>query len=100
MATDLDGSVADGGFAGEHEGIGAVPDGVGDIGGFGAGGSGAGGHGFEHLGGDDDGHEGASGGGDDAALGDGDFGGADFDAEVAAGDHGAVGGVDESSRGR
>ena len=34
---DLDRVTADGGFGGEHEGIGTVPDGVGDVGRFGAG---------------------------------------------------------------
>ena len=92
---DFNRVTADGGLGGEHEGVGAVPDGVGDVGGFGAGRSLALDHGFEHLGGDDDGQEGASGGFDDAPLEDGNLGRPGFDAEVAAGDHDAIGDGDD-----
>ena len=62
-------------------------------------GAGAPDHAFEHLGGDDHGSEGAVAGVDDAALEDGHFGCANFDAEVAAGDHCAIGGVDDFGEG-
>jgi len=48
------GVFADGGFAAEHDGVGLLEDGVGDIGDFGAVGMGLD-HAFEHVGGDDDG---------------------------------------------
>src|ERR1700693_4206256 len=50
----LDGILSAGGFGGEHDGVGAVKNGVGHVGGFGAGGAGIFRHGFEHLGGGDD----------------------------------------------
>ena len=50
----LDGVLADAGLAGEHDRVGAVHDGVGDVGGLGAGGAGVVDHRVEHLGGDDD----------------------------------------------
>ena len=51
----FDGMPSDGGLAGEHERVGAVPDRIGDIGGFSASWPGAGGHRFQHLGGNDHG---------------------------------------------
>ena len=51
----FDGVLAGGGLAGEHDGVGAVVDGVGDVGGFGAGGARVFDHRLEHLGGGDDG---------------------------------------------
>ena len=87
----FDGIFAGGGFAGEHDGVGAVVDGVGDVGGLGAGGARVLDHGLEHLGGGDDGLAVLGGAADDVLLDGGDFFGRDFDAEVAAGDHDAVG---------
>ena len=45
--------LARGGLAGEHDGAAAVVDGVGHVGGLGAGGAGLVNHGFQHLGGGD-----------------------------------------------
>ena len=92
---DFYGMASDCGLGGEHEGIGAVPDGVGDIGGLGAGRTLALDHRLEHLSGDDDRQQGASGGFDDLSLEHGHFGRANFDAQVAAGDHDAVGDGDD-----
>ena len=50
----FDGILADGRFAGEHDGVGAVVDGVGHVGDFGAGGARILDHRLEHLGGGDD----------------------------------------------
>ena len=82
---------ADGGFAAEHDGVGLFVDRVGDIGDFGPGGHGGFDHAFEHVGGDDDGFADAEAGFDDAPLDDGQFLVGDFDAEIAARDHDAVG---------
>lgn len=94
-ADGFDGVFADAGFAGEHDGVGAVDDGVGDVGGFCAGGAGVVDHRVEHLGGDDDGFGVALGEFDGALLDDGDLFEGHFDAEVAAGDHDAVEGGDD-----
>ena len=91
MATDFDGILAGGTFGGEHDGVGAVVDGVGDVGGFGASGARVVDHRLEHLGGGDDGLAVLGGAADDVLLDGGDFFGRDFDAEIAAGDHDAVG---------
>src|SRR5207249_1544073 len=47
----LDGVLADGSFGGEHDCVGAVVNGVGDVAHLGAGGSGVLDHRFQHLGG-------------------------------------------------
>lgn len=94
-ADGFDGVFADAGFAGEHDGVGAVDDGVGDVGGFGAGGPGVVDHRVEHLGGDDDGLGVALGELDGSLLDDRDLFQGHFDAEVAAGDHDAVEGGDD-----
>ncbi|CAM5311218.1 hypothetical protein SHIRM173S_11288 [Streptomyces hirsutus] len=86
---------ADAGFAGEHDGVGAVDDGVGDVGGFGAGGASVADHRVEHLSGDDDRFGVAFGEFDGALLNDGDLFEWHFDAEVSAGDHDAVEGGDD-----
>ena len=91
MATVSTGYLPAAGFAGEHDGGGAVVDGVGDVGGFGAGGPRILDHGFEHLGGGDDGLAIFSRAANDVLLDGGNFLGRNFDAEVAAGDHDAVG---------
>ena len=91
MATDSHGIFAYGRFAGEHDGVGAVVDGVGHVGDFGARGPRILDHGFEHLRGSDDGLGVLGGAADDVLLNGGDFFRRNFDAEVAAGHHDAVG---------
>ena len=89
-ADGLDGVLARGGLAGEHDGRGTVVDGVRHVGDLRAGGSRVRDHALEHFGGHDDplaefpalGHE--------QFLDGGDFREGDLDAEVAAGDHDAV----------
>ncbi len=87
----LDGIFAGGAFGGEHDGVGAVVDGVGDVGGLGASGARVLDHGLEHLGGGDDGFAVLGGAADDVLLDGGDLFGRDFDAEISAGDHDGVG---------
>ena len=87
----LDGVVARGGFAGEHDAVGAVEDGVGDVGGLRAGGAGRAGHGLEHLSGGDDELAGFVAALDHALLREEDLLHANLHAEVAARDHDAVG---------
>ena len=87
----FDGILAGGGFGGEHDGVGAVIDGVGDVGGFGARGARVVDHRLEHLRGGDDGLAVLGGAADDVLLDGRDFLRRNFDAEVAAGDHDAVG---------
>src|SRR5208282_1208852 len=82
---------ADGGFAAEHDGVGLLEHGVGDIRDLGARRHGRFNHAFEHVRGDDDGFADPQARFDDAALDDGQFLIRDFDAEVAARDHDAVG---------
>src|SRR5690606_8154046 len=91
----LDGVLADAGLAGEHDGVGALEDGVGDVGGLGAGGARRGDHRFEHLGGDDDGPGLLAAQFDGALLDHRHLFEGQFDAEVAAGDHDAVEGGDD-----
>lgn len=86
----LDGVFADARLAGEHHRVGAVDDGVGDVGRFRAGGPGVVDHRVEHLGGDDDRLRVALRELDRALLHDGHLLQRHFDAEVAAGDHDAV----------
>jgi hypothetical protein len=90
------GVLAAGGLAGEHDAVGAVVDGVGDVAGLGAGGSGRVDHRLEHLGGHDDRHLVAPGGLDHLLLDDGHALGGEFDAEVAASDHDAVGDLEDA----
>ena len=80
-----------GGFGGEHDGVGAVENGVGHVAGLGARGARVFDHRFEHLGGGDDGLAPGGGAANDVLLNDGNFFGRHFDAEVAAGDHDSVG---------
>src|SRR5271166_1821029 len=86
----FDGIFSGSGFCGEHHGVGAVEDGVGDVGGFGARGAGILGHGFEHLGGGDNRTAEFTGAGNDIFLDNGNFFRIHFDAEISAGDHDAV----------
>ena len=96
MATASTGYLPAADLGGEHDGVGAVVDGVGDVGGFGAGGARVVDHGFEHLGGGDDGLAILGGAADDVLLDGGDFFGRDFDAEIAARDHDAVGDFEDA----
>ncbi|MDB6124928.1 MAG: cation transport ATPase [Pedosphaera sp.] len=89
------GIFANGGFAAEHDGVGLFEDGIGDIGHFRAGGHGRINHAFEHVGGDNDGTANVQAGLYDATLDDGKFFVGDFDAEVATGNHNAVGSADD-----
>ncbi len=84
------------GFAREHDGVGTVEDGVGDVADFGAGGAALLDHGFEHFGGDDDGSRALDGFVDHHLLQDGDACRADLDAEVSASDHDDVEGVENA----
>ncbi len=88
----LDRKFADRGFSGKHDGVGAIENRVGDVGGFGAGGFVIVGHGLQHLRGGDHGFATASAGGDDAFLGDGHVLNAHFQGEVTAGHHHGIGG--------
>lgn len=86
---------ADGGFVAKHDGVGAVNNGVGYVGDFGAGGAGFFHHGSEHLGGYDDGFFGFEAFVDDFLLQDHHFFLRHFDGQVPAGDHDGVGFVDD-----
>jgi len=88
------GEFTNGGFAREHDGVSAVENGIGDVGGFGASGEAAGNHGLEHLRRGDNGFAGATGAGDQLFLPECHFFDRDFHAEIAAGDHNAVGGAE------
>ena len=90
---DQDGVLAGGGLAREHQGVGAVEDGVGDVGRLGAGGARLLDHRLEHLGRHDHRLAGEAAGGDDLLLQHGDGVERHLDPEVAAGDHQAVGRV-------
>ena len=92
----FDGIFAGGGLAGEHDGVGAVVDGVGDVGGFGAGGARVFDHRLEHLRGGDDGLAVLGGAANDVLLDGGNFFGRDFDAEIATGDHDGVGDFEDA----
>ena len=92
----FDGVLAGSGLAGEHDGVGAVVDCVGDVRGLGAGGPWVLDHGLEHLGGGDDGFAELGGAADDVLLHGRDFFGRDLDAEIAAGDHDGVGGFKDA----
>ena len=83
-----------GGFAGQHQRIGAVEDGVGDVGDFGAGRARITDHRIEHLRRGDDGLADAVAGGDDALLRDRDLFNRHFDTEIAARNHRAIGDIE------
>lgn len=91
----LDGVVAGGGFAGEHDGVCFFLGGVHDVCDLGACRRGVGDHGLEHVGGDDDAGGELVAPTDDASLEEGKFFEVDFDAEVTASDHDDVGGFDD-----
>ena len=90
---------ADGGLAGEHDGVRAVEDGVCDVGGFRAGRAGVLDHGVEHLGGHDDGLGVLAGDLDGALLHERHLLQRHLDAEVTAGDHDGVEGEDDRFEG-
>ena len=87
----FDGILAGCGLTGEHDGVGAVVDGVGDVGGLGAGGARVLDHRLEHLRGGDDGFAVLGRAANDVLLKRGNFFGGNFDAEIAAGDHDGIG---------
>ena len=91
----LDGVLAGGGLAGEHHAGGAVEYGVGHVGDLGTGGTGVADHGVQHLGGGDDGLAGHGGSLDHLLLEDGHLLSGDLHAQVAAGNHDAVGCLDD-----
>ena len=91
----LEGVEAGGGFAGEHDGIGALADGVGDVRDFGAGGHGGGDHRLEEVSGDDDGLALGEAGLDNLGLDLGEAVVIDLDAEIATGDHNGIGFADD-----
>ena len=82
---------ADGRFAAQHDGVGLLKNGVGHVGDFRARGHRRFNHAFEHVRGDDDRTADAQAGFDDAALDDGQFFVGNFNPQVAARDHDAVG---------
>ncbi len=86
---------AGGGLGGEHDGIGPVENGVGDIGSFGTRGHRILDHALEHLRGDDAGLAELAAGTDDAFLNERYLCKVHLDAEIAAGDHDTVGGIDD-----
>ncbi len=90
----LDGILSIGGFAAEHNGVGAVVDGVGHVGNLRAGGAGVVDHTVQHLGGGDDGFHAADAGADHLLLDAWNLLGRDFDAQVAARNHHAVGDIE------
>ena len=85
-----------GGFGRKHHGIGTIENRIGDIGSFRAGGARVRGHGFEHLGGGDYGTAGFAGAGNNHLLYDGYALGVHLYAEVATGNHYAVGDAQDS----
>ena len=87
----LDGVLARGGLAGEHDSAGAVIDSVGNIGDLGTGRAGVDDHGIQHLGGSDADLTGAHGAVDQVLLDGRDLGKVDLNAHIAAGNHDAVG---------
>lgn len=80
-----------GGLAAEHDAVGTVDDGVADVADLGAGGARVLDHALEHLGSADDRLAGHVAHGDQLLLGGEDLRGGDLDAQVSAGDHDAVG---------
>ncbi len=95
ISTDSRGVLAAGGFGGEHDGVGAVEDGVGDVAGFGARGARVFDHRFEHLRGGDDRLAPGGGAADHVLLNHRNFFRRHLDAEIAAGDHDSVGGFED-----
>ena len=91
----LDRKLAEGGFAGQHHGIGAVIDRIGDVADLGTGRPWILSHGIEHVRRGDDRLAGQTGFQDEPFLHVGHFFQGDFDAEIAAGNHDAVEGVDD-----
>ena len=79
----------------QHDGVGALEDGGGDVGDFGAGRHRRGDHRFQHLGGDDHRLAGAAGGAGDLLLDAGHALERHLDAEIAARDHQRVGVLDD-----
>ena len=92
----LNGVLAGGRLAGEHDAGGAVEHGVGHVGHLGPGGTGIADHGVQHLGGGDDRQAGPDGGLDHLLLEDGHLVGGDLHAQIAPGHHDAVGGGDDA----
>lgn len=80
-----------GGLTGQHDTVGSVENGVGDIGDFGTGRTRVVGHGLQHLGGTDDGLALDVALGDHHLLGDEDFRSRDLDSQVTASDHDGIG---------
>ena len=91
-AHGFEGVVAGGGFGAEHDGVGAIEYGVGDVGDFGAGRHGVVNHAFHHLCGGDGEAAQAARDFDDAFLQGRDSGVADFDGKVATRHHHAIAG--------
>ena len=87
----LDGVLARGGLAGEHDSAGAVIDSVGNIGDLGTGRAGVDNHGIQHLGSGNADLTGAHGAVDQVLLDGRDLGKVDLNAHIAAGNHDAVG---------
>ena len=87
----LTGVVTLGGLTGQHDTVGTVENGVGNIGDLSTGGAGVICHGLEHLSGTDDGLALDVALGDHHLLGHEDLGGGDLDTEVTTGDHDTVG---------
>ena len=90
-----DGVLAGRGLAGEHDRVGHLEHRVGDVGHFGAGRHRGVDHRLEHVRGDDDGLAAGDGHGDGLALDEREGLVGDLDAEVAAGDHQGVGGLED-----
>ena len=84
------------GLTREHDGTGSLIDGVGHVGGLRAGGPGIFHHGVQHLRGGDDGLSGGHAFADDLLLKTRYFFQGDFHAHVAAGDHDAVGSMENT----
>ena len=82
--------ITNGGFVGEHHGVGAIQDGVSHVADLGPGGAGAAGHRIEHLGGGDDRDAQAVGLANQFFLQQRNFFGRHLDAQIAPGDHHAV----------
>ena len=92
----LHGVSACSGLTGQHDGRGAVVDGVCHVGDLGAGGAGVHDHAVQHLGSGDDGLAEGEGTFDDILLDAGQLGEVDLHAQIAAGDHDGVGGSQDA----
>ena len=95
-AQGLHGVGAGSGLARQHDGRGAVIDGVGHVRDLGAGGAGVADHAVQHLGGGDNGLAVGEGPVDDGLLDAGQLREIDFNAQVAAGHHDGVGGSQDA----